>query len=103
MSAIISHFARRGCLMRARVLCCLAALISVPSAGWAKPGLGSGRLEGTVLDSSGASVGGATVTVQNNATGSVSTQVTDSGGHFIFVYLTPGRLPRHRGEHQAVR
>ena len=76
--------------MRARVLCCLAALISVPSAGWAQSGLGSGRLEGTVLDSSGASVGGATVTVQNNATGSVSTQVTDSGGHFIFVYLTPG-------------
>jgi hypothetical protein len=89
MSARISHFARRGCLMRARVLFCLAAFISVSSAGWAQSGLGSGRLEGTVLDSSGASVGGATVTVQNNATGSVSTQVADSGGHFIFVYLTP--------------
>jgi hypothetical protein len=89
MSARISHFARRGCLMCARVLFCLAAFISVSSAGWAQSGLGSGRLEGTVLDSSGASVGGATVTVQNNATGSVSTQVADSGGHFIFVYLTP--------------
>ncbi len=70
--------------------CCALAFVLHPVPIWAQSALGSGRLEGTVLDPSGAAVPGTTVTVRNQATG-VSTRLTaDASGHFIFLYLTPG-------------
>ena len=55
----------------------------------AQSGAGTGRIEGTVLDSSGAVVPGAEVSVQNEQTG-VSTGVTsEADGHFLVLYLPP--------------
>jgi len=56
----------------------------------AQSGLGSGRVEGTVMDASGATVAGATITARNDATGLSTAQTSDPTGHFIFPYLTPG-------------
>jgi Carboxypeptidase regulatory-like domain/TonB dependent receptor-like, beta-barrel len=49
-----------------------------------------GAVGGTVLDSSGAAVSGATVTVQNNETNAEQTTVTDASGYFRAVHLHPG-------------
>ncbi len=49
----------------------------------------TGALEGTVHDSSGAPVGGASVTLTNPATGSVLSSVTGQQGEFRFSMLTP--------------
>lgn len=49
----------------------------------------SGRLEGYVIDATGASVPGATVTARNLATGEAPSQQTDERGHFLFLYLSP--------------
>lgn len=51
----------------------------------------TGRIEGTVLDSTGASVPGATVTVRNQDTGRTTIIEVDENGHFIALYLDPGR------------
>ena len=71
-------------------VCALFALLLLPPLGLAQSSLGSGRLEGTVLDPSGAVVAGAAVTARNTETGVSTTQRSDSEGHFLFVYLTPG-------------
>jgi Carboxypeptidase regulatory-like domain len=60
-----------------------------PNKVCAQSGAGTGRIEGTILDSSGSVVPGAQVTVRSTATG-ISTAVTsDNNGRFIFLYLTP--------------
>jgi hypothetical protein len=56
----------------------------------AQSGLGSGRIEGTVTDESGATVAGATITARSDATGVPTVQTSDDSGHFLFPYLTPG-------------
>src|SRR5882762_8057027 len=65
-----------------------AAFMTKPTA--AQSGLGSGRVEGTVTDASGATVAGATITARNDATGLSTAQTSDPTGHFIFPYLNPG-------------
>ena len=81
-----------GLVARSSILlvCGLGALgwITEPAAG--QSGLGSGRIEGTVLDSSGATVVGAGVTAQNDSTGVSATQTSDANGYFLFPYLSPG-------------
>ena len=75
----------------------LAALLAcvLIASGWRTPpasaqsGLGSGRIEGTVVDESG-TVAGATVTARGDATGVSTVQSSDATGHFLFPYLTPG-------------
>src|ERR1017187_7920568 len=52
--------------------------------------LGAGRVEGTVVDSSGAAVEGSTVLVENQNTGISITQKSDSSGHFVFLNVPPG-------------
>jgi hypothetical protein len=64
--------------------------MACPDPQRAQSALGSGQLEGTVLDSTGAAVAKATVTVRNQDTGVSVTQPTDDIGHFIFLYLVPG-------------
>jgi hypothetical protein len=66
----------------------VAALTTEPVAG--QSGLGSGRVEGTVMDESGATVASATVTARSDSTGVAMVQSTDSSGHFLFPYLIPG-------------
>jgi hypothetical protein len=51
---------------------------------------GSGRIEGTAVDSSGAVVPDAKVIVRSKATGITQTVNTESTGHFIVSYLIPG-------------
>ena len=66
------------------VALCTASLVAGQS------GLGTGRVEGTVLDSSGAAVADASVTALNMATDVSTVQQSDSTGHFLFPYLSPG-------------
>jgi Carboxypeptidase regulatory-like domain len=51
---------------------------------------GTGTIQGTVQDSSGASIGGATVTVTNNGTGLRVTQKTSNAGTYVLSALPPG-------------
>lgn len=50
---------------------------------------GDGRITGTVTDSAGAVVPGATVTVTNDATGDVRTATSSAQGSFLIVALKP--------------
>ena len=70
--------------MKFRLLPCLAFLF-VCSSAWAQS-----RLTGTVKDSSGAVVPGATINVKNNATASFATAVSDGDGLFAVPMLPPG-------------
>ena len=81
-----------GLVARSSILlvCGLSALWWITEPAAAQSGLGSGRIEGTVLDSSGATVVGAGVTAQNDSTGVSATQMSDSNGYFLFPYLSPG-------------
>jgi hypothetical protein len=49
-----------------------------------------GAVGGTVVDASGAIVGGATVTVVNNATNAEQTATADGSGYFRVIHLQPG-------------
>jgi outer membrane receptor protein involved in Fe transport len=49
----------------------------------------TGQIVGTVMDPTGASVPGATVTVRSAATGSERAETTDAGGSFTFTNLLP--------------
>lgn len=56
----------------------------------AQAGAGTGRIEGTVTDSSGAVVPGAQVTAREETTNITASAVSEDDGHFIFLYLAPG-------------
>src|SRR5260221_226877 len=56
----------------------------------AKSASATGRLEGTVTDSSGAAVPAAGVTVRNQNTGISATLQSGTEGDFTFLYLDPG-------------
>ena len=77
---------RFGALLACGIIA--AALMIEPAAG--QSGLGSGRVEGTVMDESGSSVAEATVTARNDATALTTIQTSDPSGHFLFPYLSPG-------------
>jgi len=49
----------------------------------------TGQIVGTVMDPTGASVPGATVTVRSASTGSERAETTDAGGSFTFTNLLP--------------
>ena len=49
-----------------------------------------GSIVGTVSDSTGATLAGATVTLKNNGTDATQTATTGSGGSFSFINLNPG-------------
>jgi hypothetical protein len=51
----------------------------------------TGTITGTVVDSTGATLPGATVNVTEAATGTIRTSVTDEAGLFRFAALNPGR------------
>jgi hypothetical protein len=77
---------RFGALLACGIIA--ATLMIEPAAG--QSGLGSGRVEGTVMDESGSSVAEATVTARNDATALTTIQTSDPSGHFLFPYLSPG-------------
>jgi hypothetical protein len=74
-----------------RVLACVLLVASVlPTATAAAQIGGSGSIQGTVVDSSGAALPGATVTATNAATGVVTTRETSTAGVYALSPLPPG-------------
>jgi hypothetical protein len=64
------------------ILVCLVCLSSAPSAVLAQSQLGAGSISGTVSDSTGAVISGASVTITNAGTGLVRTLTTGGSGQF---------------------
>ncbi len=52
--------------------------------------LGTGRLDGTLVDSSGAAIQDGTIIITNQDTGIALSQKSDGNGHFLFLTLSPG-------------
>ena len=71
----------------ASVFCLAAMLLSSPLAAQST----FGSISGTVTDTSGAAVSGATVTLTSAATGASSTFTTTADGLYSFVNLSPGQ------------
>src|SRR5258708_10254512 len=72
-----------------RSVLALLCLFCAASAGFAQ-NTNSGDIRGTVMDSSGAAVAGATVTLANIDTGEVKDFVTNSSGIYDTVSTRPG-------------
>jgi hypothetical protein len=72
------------------VTTCVVMVSVLPTPAGAQSALGSGRLEGTVVDPSGALLPDATVTARNQSTGISETKRSGVDGHFVFLYLVPG-------------
>jgi hypothetical protein len=64
--------------------------VAVLTAGSAFAQVGTSRITGTVTDTTGAVVAGASVTVTNDATGATQTQVTTEAGLYAFSSLPVG-------------
>src|SRR5580692_8156524 len=82
---------RKGSTMTRRnlkILLLLAALI-VSLTPAARSQNISATLRGTVHDSAGSVVSGATVTVQNNGTGIIHTTTTNNNGDYVVLQLPP--------------
>jgi hypothetical protein len=75
--------------IRFNILVCLAAMVMLLMGSPASPQ--SAGFTGTVLDPTGASVGGAHVTITDEATGAVRSATTEADGKFVFSQVTPGR------------
>ena len=73
-----------------RVALVVLCLFSLASALWAQSQATTGVIEGTVVDASGASLPGATVTVKNTATNFEQTLTTDRQGRFRALLLPLG-------------
>ena len=69
------------------VLLLVAAFVVAASAAYAQT---TGRVVGTVTDSTGARLPGATVTISGPALQGVRTAVADAGGEYRFANLSPG-------------
>ena len=69
-----------------RALALVAAVLTVPAIALAQT---DGRFTGTVLDSSGAAVPGAVVTVKNERTGEERTAKTNEQGTYLVTGLKP--------------
>jgi hypothetical protein len=67
----------------------LFCLLGLPQAAHAQAG-GKGTLQGTVADSTGAIIPGATVTVTETSTGVTTSQKTTGGGFYAISSLDPG-------------
>jgi hypothetical protein len=81
---------RRTCLASAAfTILSLFTLIATPATLEAQTG-GQGAITGTVLDSTGAAVAGATVTATNIATNVATTRTTSSAGAYLISPLPPG-------------
>src|SRR5580704_1958232 len=70
--------------------CPLIATARMTELAAGQSGLGSGRVEGVVVDESDGVVPDAAVTASSDATGLSEIQTSDASGHFLFPYLSPG-------------
>lgn len=76
----LTHLIRTLTALTVLVLCALSAVAQT----------GTSNITGTVRDSAGAAVPGATVTAKNEATGVASTQTTNDSGLYAFTALPVG-------------
>jgi len=76
---------KRVALLLAALFCLIAI---APSALFAQGN--TGTVSGTVTDSSGAVVAGATVTLTYSATGNARPTTTSDKGYYVFPYVNPG-------------
>jgi hypothetical protein len=78
--------------MKGRLIAAVCAAIAVMTSApaWAQSGSAKADLSGTVVDSGGGVLPGATVDVKNNATGVLSTTVTNTSGTFAVPALDAG-------------
>ena len=53
----------------------------------------TGTIQGSITDSTGATIQDATVTVSNNATNESHTVTSDPSGRFILPFVPPARIP----------
>ena len=70
------------------LLLAVFALLALPGLAWAQAG--TATVSGTVKDTQGAVLPGATVTITNNANGAVRTTVTNDTGSYSMPGLPPG-------------
>jgi hypothetical protein len=76
--------------MRTRLVLAMLVALVIPVVGSAQTQITTGVIQGTVADSSGASIPGVTIEARNIDTNQVRTQVTEGDGRFIFLQLPPG-------------
>ena len=73
----------RMCLALCSVILCLSVVT--------KAQVNTATISGTVVDPQGLGVKGATITLENPATGAQRTADADDDGHYTIVGVTPGR------------
>jgi len=76
--------------MSKRSICLMSALLLLASAVFAQSSV-AGDISGTVIDSSGAVVQSAKITLKSTENGSVQSTLTNSTGDYRFSLLKPGR------------
>ncbi len=72
-------------------LCCLFALCFFSSAAAMGQAISTGTIQGVVMDPTGASVAGATVTLTNTDTSTSRTGVTNESGRYVFANIPPAK------------
>src|SRR5579875_1853685 len=87
---LVKHYCRNPREVPMYRMLVLLVLLSFPALIWAQVA-GSGSIEGTVVDPSGAAVAGATVTATNVATGVQTVRQTTNAGFFAISPLPPGQ------------
>lgn len=85
---MVRGYGSRSALHVAATALCVLMLASATA--WAQTGGSTSTLTGTVVDSDGGVIPGATVEVKNNATGVVNSVVTNTSGVFSVPGLNPG-------------
>src|SRR5690348_18437204 len=73
---------------RVGLVACLAVLVSIASLSFGQQL--TGTLNGTTMDSTGAVVPNAKVTLKNEASGDTRTTVSNSTGYFTITAIQPG-------------
>ena len=76
--------------MRTRLVLALLVALAIPAISTAQTQITTGVIQGTVSDTSGASIPGVTIEARNIDTNQIRTQVTAGDGRFIFLQLPPG-------------
>ncbi|HEY7183617.1 MAG TPA: carboxypeptidase-like regulatory domain-containing protein [Blastocatellia bacterium] len=82
-------------------LACVVCLSAIASAALAQSQLGTGSINGTVSDSTGAVISGATVTITNGGAGLVRALTTGDSGQFIAPLSISAAIPILRVFHVA--
>ncbi len=76
--------------MRTRLVLALLVALALPVVTTAQTQITTGVIQGTVADTTGASIPGVTIEARNIDTNQIRTQVTEGDGRFIFLQLPPG-------------